>query len=268
MPEIDLNGVTLFYREAGETGTPVVFSSSYLFDHSHYDAQIEALADSHRIFAYDHRDHGRSTTMDGSYDFEQIYGDAEAFVETVVGEPCHFVGLSTGGFVGLRLGIRRPELLRSLVVLGSTADREPFGKRVEFEAMLLVLGLLGPRPLEQRIAAKMFGRHYLQDETRAEERGRWIESLVSVDRAAARRFGRAILGRASVADQLSAITSPVLVIAGALDRAISPRRSRQTAEAIPGADFVLIADAGHLSTIERPQRVSELLRSFFVKVDG
>jgi len=56
---------------------------------------------------------------------ENLYSDAVGFIEALDCAPCHFVGLSTGGFIGLRIGIRRPDLVKSLVLMDTSADDEP-----------------------------------------------------------------------------------------------------------------------------------------------
>ncbi len=125
MPEVDLDGVRLSFVERGSGAETVVFSHSYLLDHRHFEPQVAALEDRFRVLAYDHRDHGGSERPDGPYEMDAIYVDAVRFVEAMCDGPVHFVGLSTGGFVGVRLGIRRPDLLRSLVLMGTSAENEP-----------------------------------------------------------------------------------------------------------------------------------------------
>ena len=109
MPEIALNGTRLHYVEAGEGADTVVFSHSYLVDHRHFEPQIEALSDRFRVLAYDHRGHGRSGPAAPGCSMETIYEDGLAFLEALGEGPLHWVGLSTGGFVGMRIASRRPE---------------------------------------------------------------------------------------------------------------------------------------------------------------
>ena len=151
MPTVELPGVRLSFVERGSGPETVVVSHSYLVDHRHFEAQIAALEGRYRALAYDHRDHGESARTSAPYDMEALYEDAVAFVEETSDGPVHWVGLSTGGFVGVRLGIRRPDLLRSLVLMDTSAEAEPWLNRLKYKLMLAVLPWIGFRPLSRDI---------------------------------------------------------------------------------------------------------------------
>lgn len=262
MPQIDLPGVRLHYVERGSGEETVVFSHSYLVDHRHFEPQIAALEDRYRVLAYDHRDHGGSERMSEPYDLEDVYADAVAFLEATCDGPVHFVGLSTGGFVGERLGIRRPDLLRSLVLMDTSAEAEPWPSRLKYHLMLAVLPWLGFRPLIGETMTAMFGSRFLRDPARREEREEWKARIMAGEPAALVRFGRAIFSRDSVQQELGRISVPTLVVVGEHDRATPPARVRRLAEAIPGARLEVVPHAGHLCTVEEPEAVDALLGSF------
>jgi pimeloyl-ACP methyl ester carboxylesterase len=260
MPDVSVNGIRLHYVETGQGPETVVFSHSYLVDHRHFEAQIAGLADGYRVLAYDHRDHGGSERMTRPYGMEDIYADGVAFLEAVAPKPCHWVGLSTGGFVGLRLAIRRPDRLRSLVVMDSAGDAEPWPNRVKYGLLLAVVRFVGFGPVLGEAMKAMFGRKTLQDPERRDFRTLWRQRLTANGRRAVVRFGRAIFRRDSVEEQLGSIRVPTLVARGDQDRAVSEERARWTADAIPGARYRTLPGAGHLSTLERPDLVTEMLR--------
>ncbi|MGD2113914.1 MAG: alpha/beta fold hydrolase [Acidobacteriota bacterium] len=266
MPEIDLPGVRLHYVERGSGAETAVFSHSYLVDHRHFEPQITALEDRYRILAYDHRDHGESEHLSGAdrgpYGMEEIYADAVAFLEATCDGPVHWVGLSTGGFVGVRLGIRRPDLLRSLTLMDTSAEAEPTLSRLKYNLMLAVLPWIGFRPLIGETMKAMFGPRFLRDPERREERELWKARMMANDRRALVRFGRAIFSRDDVSAEAGGITVPTLVMVGERDRATPPARARRLAGSIPGARLEIIPHAGHLSTVEEPEAVNAVLGAF------
>ena len=67
---------------------------------------------------------------------------------------------------------------------------------------------------------------------------------------------RTLLGR------LPDVRIPVLVVWGAADRMVPPEHGKAYAEAIPGAQFLLITDAGHLPQLETPAELLAAVREF------
>lgn len=71
--------------------------------------------------------------------------------------------------------------------------------------------------------------------------------------------------RDGVLDRLDGIEAPALVVHGEED-VFEIERARETAERLPNGRLAAIPDAGHLSNLERPDRVTEALREFLADV--
>ncbi len=268
MPHVRVNGTSLHYVEAGPADAPpVVLSHSFLVDHRQYDAQIEMLAAHFRVIAYDHRDHGRSARARTDYTIDVLTTDAVELVRTLGAAPCHWVGLSTGGFVGLRIALRFPELLRRLVLMDTSATGESAYHRTRYGALLWVLRNVGVRAVTGAGMKAMFGPTFLRDPAFARQREVWRDRIRDVDPHAMSRFGRAIFTRPDLSAELDRIDIPTLVLVGEDDRPQPPSRARALAAGIPGARLRTIPGAGHLSTVEQPALVNAALRDFLVDGD-
>ena len=77
---------------------------------------------------------------------------------------------------------------------------------------------------------------------------------------------RAILGRRDQSGTLGALTVPALVLGGALDTLTPPQASRDMAELIPDAELVIMEEIGHLSTIEAPDEVTDILNAYLARL--
>jgi 3-oxoadipate enol-lactonase len=174
----------------------------------------------------------------------------------------HWVGLSMGGFVGMRLAARHPALLRSLVLLGSSADAEEPGRKGEYRTLAGVQRVVGIRPIAGRVAAHVFGRSFLADPAARPVVAEWRQRLVRADRAGIHRAVTAVADRAPVTAELRAITAPTLVVVGDEDTATPPARSERIAAGITGARLELLDHCGHTSTLERPGPVTALLTDY------
>ncbi|HEX8951351.1 MAG TPA: alpha/beta fold hydrolase [Polyangia bacterium] len=261
MPMLAVDGVELHYEERG-SGAPVVFSHGLLWTGGMFDAQVAALSSRYRCIAYDHRGQGRSGTSPAPYDMEQLTADAATLIEKLGAGPCHFVGLSMGGFVGMRLAARRPELLRTLTLVETAADGEPRWNVPKYRALSLVARALGFGPVVGAVMRIMFGATFLRDPARAELRARMRDELVALDVARVEAALAAVVRRRPILPELSRITTPTLVLHGDEDRAIVMPRAAEMARAIRGARLVIIPRAGHTSSVEAPEAVTRELAAF------
>ena len=262
MSKITVNGVTLHYEEKGSGLETIVFSHSYLLDNTHFAPQIEALGDRYRCIAYDHRGHGQSQAPKDGYDMENLYNDAVALIEALNCAPCHFVGLSTGGFIGMRIGIRRPELLASLILMDTTAEAEREKNVRQFKLLMPIGRWLGWWLVINKVMSIFFAEKFLTDPGRQDEVRYWKELITSGNKKALIQFGMGIFTRASVFEELSKITTPTLVVVGEKDIARPLSEAQRTVEKIHGATLVIIPEAAHLCTIEEPAAVTEAIEEF------
>lgn len=262
MPKILTNDAQLHYEEAGSGTETIVFSHSYLADNSHFNPQIQKLKSRFRCLAFDHRGHGQSEIKKDGYDMENLYADAVGFIEALDCAPCHFVGLSTGGFIGLRIGIRRPDLVKSLVLMDTSADDEPQEALRQYRQMLFVARWFGFWPLIGRLMPIFFASKFLNDPARIHEVKEWRRRFVSNNRLAMYKFGQGIFTRTSIYEELDKIRTPTLVVVGAEDVPQPPVNAKRIANKIPGAKLTVIPEAGHICTVEEPLAVTSAIEDF------
>ncbi|HEY2744920.1 MAG TPA: alpha/beta fold hydrolase [Polyangia bacterium] len=261
MPWLGVDGVELHYEERG-AGPPIVFSHGLLWSAAMFDAEVAALSSRYRCIAYDHRGQGRSASSPTPYDMERLTDDAAALIEKLGAAPCHFVGLSMGGFVGMRLAARRPELLKTLTLIETAADKEPRLNVPKYRALALVARLVGLRPVAGAVMRIMFGATFLGDAARAPVRERMRGELLALDVPRVEAALRAVVDRQPIAPELARIKTPTLVLHGDEDRAIVMPRAEKMARAIAGAHLVVIPRAGHTSSVEAPEAVTRALGEF------
>src|SRR5258708_16170156 len=125
MPIIRVNGTALYYEEHGTGPETIVFAHGLLWSCRMFDDQVAALKDRYRCIAFDFRGQGQSEVTRDGYDMETLYEDAAALIEALDCAPCHFVGLSMGGFIPMRLAARRPDLVKPLALLENCPDPQP-----------------------------------------------------------------------------------------------------------------------------------------------
>ncbi len=266
MPDIALNGTTLHYEDTGpgSTGQTIAFSHGLLWSTELFAPQIAALRDRYRCIAWDHRGQGKSAT-DHRRDIgmELVWQDAVALLRAVGGGPVHLVGLSMGGFVAMRVAARCPELVRSLILLETSADPEPLENVRRYRLLTAVVRAVGPRVVRSRASEIMLGKSILSDPARKKEVARYAEIM-----SARRDIWRAVNGvvdRAGVYDELARIRTPTLVIVGEEDVATPPPKAERIVAAIAGAKLARIPRAGHSSPVEEPAAITDVIQTFLAR---
>lgn len=271
MPNLRVNGANLWYQEHGAGPETIVFAHGLLWDGRMFDAQVAALKGRYRCITFDFRGQGQSEVTAGGYDMDTLSDDAAALIEALGAAPCHFVGLSMGGFIGMRLAARRPGLIRSLVLMETSADPEPAENAPKYRAMGLVGRVFG-RPgfglVSGRVMRIMFGRKFLEDPARAAERAEWRRRLMSNHRLGITRALGGVIDRKPVYDELGGIACPTLVMVGDQDVATVPAKAERIHAAIPGSRLMVIPGAGHTSSVEEPEFVNAALTEFLSSVSA
>ena len=116
------DGVALGYDVTGpDDGAPVVFANALGTTLAIWDQVAALLPAGLRIIRYYMRGHGASDAPDGPYSMGQLVSDAEAVCDAAGVRDALFIGLSVGGMVAQGLAVKRPDLIRALVLSNTAA---------------------------------------------------------------------------------------------------------------------------------------------------
>ena len=267
MPVMQLNSVQISYQDSGPRDAPaILLAHSLFFDHRMFEHQIAHFSDRYRVVVYDQRGHGDSPhPADGRYDMDTLTDDAAALIESLRLGAVHVVGNSMGGFIALRLGARRPELVRSVTAVGSSADKEH--KVEQYRPLVEALKQHGAAPVVEPLMYTMFGDTTLSDASRAGLRETWRSRMAALPSTIG-EAAEAVVERRGVTDELSRIKAPVLAIAGAEDHAYTVELSEQIARLSIRGDCVVVGAAGHSTCLEAPEPVNRALAAHFGRAEA
>jgi 3-oxoadipate enol-lactonase len=266
MPKLRVNGVELYYEDVGSGPQTIVFAHGLLWSCRMFDAQIVALKDRYRCVSFDFRGQGQTEVTKGGYDMGTLYEDAAALIEALNLAPCHFAGLSMGGFIGMRLAARRPELLRALILVETSADPEPAANIPRYRQLGMVARYIGLRPVAGRVMPILFGRTFMTDPARAADRKLWQQRMAGNDKQGVKRALNGVIERKPIYEDLGRIALPTLILVGDEDVATVPAKAQRIHEAIAGSRLVTIPHAGHTSGVEQPQAVTSAIEEFHASV--
>ncbi|MCE9605718.1 MAG: alpha/beta hydrolase [Planctomycetia bacterium] len=263
MKPITVDGVRLAVFDEGR-GTPVFFAHGFPLSHAMWNAQLKPFAERYRVIAPDLRGFGASEVVPGKTTMRRLADDCAAVLdELAVREPVVFCGLSMGGYVAWQFAKQHADKLRALVLCDTKAAADTTEAAETRRKMADHVLKYGTGAVAEAMPAKLFAAetHRSHPEIVAGIRNT-IESTNALGLAAA-QLGMA--EREDMRDYLPKITVPTLVVVGRED-VISPVEEMQAiAAAIPGAQFQVIENAGHMSPMENPAEFNRLVSAF---IDG
>ena len=242
MPKVDIGDAQINYEEAG-SGEPVMLVPGLGGGGNVWHRQIPAFSEDFRVITHDHRGCGRSTYSMIEYSVTQMAEDALRLMDRLGIERAHWVGHSTGGAMGQIVAQDYPDRLRSLVLSATWAGHDPYFQRA-FAVRRSVLTGLGIEAYARHSLLALHCPWYIteNDSRISEEEGHLSTSDQPVEIIVRRIDAICAFDRRS---RLAEISAPTLVIV-AEDDIVTPRYlSDEIAEAVPGAEKVILPTGGH-----------------------
>jgi 3-oxoadipate enol-lactonase len=254
----DTNGIQTRYSLTGPAGAPVVVLSHGLAaDLTMWHPQIEALSRSFTVIAYDIRGHGGSGATPGDYSLALLAHDVLALLDALDIDKAHYVGLSLGGMIGQQFGAAHGERLASLTLCATTSD----APKASWQARIVEARQIGVPPLVEATVDRWVTPAFKQAHPELMAQMRAMVLGTSLDGY----LGCAAAIRdMTIAEGLSRIVAPTLVIAGTADTSTPLTVLERIAGSIRGAELQTIPDAAHMPTMERPDLCNPLLERFLL----
>jgi len=225
---------------------------------SDWDALAERLSGSRRVIAYDNRGSGASTVTPAPYTCAQLARDAVALLDHLDVERADVLGMSLGGMIAQELALGWPDRVNRLV-LGCThcglehaarPDRDA-GRAfaMETDDWAERMAALAPFAFADGVDADLLDR-FIEKKSRDVQDPEGYRGQIA-----------AVLVHDTY-DRLPQIACPTLIVTGDGDRVIPGASSDALHERIPGSRLEVIAGAGHLFFLERPEESLRLLEDF------
>jgi pimeloyl-ACP methyl ester carboxylesterase len=249
----DVNGVRLYYEEHGH-GFPVLLTHGYGSNAAAWTPQVPALSANHRLITWDARGHGRSASPSRP----ELYSDAHTIVDmsallglldisqAVIG------GLSMGGYMSMQFALAHPEKTAALIVCDTGPGYKNVAARREWNQSMTVRA----DALIEHGAAALGDSPEVTTVRQLHTSG---QGLALAGRGMVVQHHRGVIGR------LDQIEAPTLVLVGEHDEAFL-NGINYIATHVPGAQKVVIPDAGHSSNIDNPAAFDAAVLEFLHRV--
>ncbi len=259
MPFVRVNRIRMYYEAYGQ-GEPVVLIGGLGSQVQSWATQVPIYSEHFKVVVLDNRGAGKTDKPDEPYSLEQMADDVAMLMDAIGIESAHIVGKSMGGMIGQWLGIKYPEKVRKLVLGCTCAARDEVGDEI-LRLGREIASKLGMKAVWLAALFWGYSRVYIERnlptirsaKSMIEESPQVIRGYLRQNEACERHNTSKLVGK---------IKAPTLVMLGERDLIVSPSRSRELAELIPGARLVAFPDVGHGFWRERQEEVDRIVLEF------
>jgi 3-oxoadipate enol-lactonase len=253
----------LHYEISGPADGPVVVLGPSMGTTLHmWQPMLDAVGERWRVIRFDHRGHGGTPGPAGPYTIEDLGRDVLDLLDTLDLARVSYCGLSLGGMIGAWLGVHAPERIDRLALLCTAAYLPPAEGWLTRAATVRATG--GTESVAEAVLARWFTAPFLASrvEERMDEVAQYRKMLTGIAAEGYAGCCEAIASMDQRAD-LPRIGAPTLVVSGLADPSTPPEFGEEIALRVPGARFVVVEQAAHLASVERPAEVGRLVAAHF-----
>jgi pimeloyl-ACP methyl ester carboxylesterase len=256
---LKINGLNLHIEDRGNTdGVPLVFLHSWAGSIRSWRYVIEKLPSRLRPIAIDHRGWGKSESPSSGFGLADLASDVKEVVKALELSRYVLIGHSMSGKVAQLIASERPEKLAGLILVAPAAPG-PMHRPLDVREGM-VKAMNSDAAIQQAIDNMLTAKR-LSPELNAQI----IEDGMRGSPEAKRAWPLAT-SQEDITEQAGRIEVPTLVISGELDKVDPAAELRsELLPYIPHAEMKIIPGTGHLSPLESPIEVAELIKYFLDK---
>ncbi|HEY1746845.1 MAG TPA: alpha/beta fold hydrolase [Xanthobacteraceae bacterium] len=265
MPFFVSRGQKLHYEVVGH-GKPLVLLHGVTNYGMAWTPQLSRLLyEGYRVVVPDLAGHGMSQLAANKTTVRELAADVAELLDDLSEPSAALCGLSLGGMVAQQFACDYPGRATALVIANSrpNANTPELVRAVEGWSALLTQPN-GPQRRLEAVWPKLVNAPFRQTEAGAQTYREW-------HRVAAGLSGQSLCNVAigftefDAREGLAKLEVPSLVIAGEFDELFPADISRQSADLIPGAEFSVIAGAGHISNVDSAEAFTLLSTAFLAR---
>jgi 3-oxoadipate enol-lactonase len=260
MPTVKANDINIYYEIHGE-GEPLLMIQGYSFYSGHWMTLVPEMAAHFKAIIFDNRGTGRTDKpVEPPYTMKMMAADAKGLLDAIGIDKANVFGVSMGGMIAQEFALTYPDAVFNLIIGCSTCGgTESVAPTAEARAFLFnpEMAKFSVEERARATAPWLWTRDFIDANPQA------VDALVSITTKyptppeGFAGHAQAIMSH-NTCDRLPQIKVPTLVIAGDSDRLIPPENSKVIASKIPGAELVIVPNAGHGFT-ESPDAATAIL---------
>lgn len=246
MPTVDSDGISIYYETHGE-GPAILLSHGFSATSQMWKPQVQALSQGHTLITWDFRGHGQSDSPKelDLYSESLTTGDMAAILDETGFETAVVGGLSLGGYMSLAFYADYPQRVKGLLIIDTgpgfknDAARENWNRYAESAAQGI-----------EESGGDTSGSPERMQSVHCDIRG-----VANAGRTMLKQYN------ARVIESLPVIKVPTIVVVGENDEGFITSTDYMVSK-ITGARKLVIANAGHASSMDQPEVFNQGILAF------
>ncbi|UGY08610.1 alpha/beta fold hydrolase [Phyllobacterium pellucidum] len=233
-----VNGIEMYYAVYGK-GPPVLLIHGGLGYADIWGAQVADLSKDHMVIVAESRGHGRSTRTADPYSYDLMASDYVALLDYLKVDKAAIVGWSDGGIIGIDIAMKHPEKLTK--VFAQAANTKVDGVKPDVMQNKTFAGYIDHAG---QVYKKISPTPDQYDAFVEQISGMWASQPNWTD------------------DDLKKINTPIAIVLGDHDEAITREHTDYMAKTIPGAKLIILDNASHFAMVQDPEGYNKAVRDF------
>lgn len=255
-----VNSVEIGYDDVGAAnGVPVLFIHAFPLNRTMWAPQVSAMVERCRCVAADLRGFGESVRQP-PYEMAQYADDLAGLLDLLQLPKVVVVGCSMGGYVAFEFWRRYRDRVRAMVLVDTRASADTEEAKQRRRQQIELVRAEGSTAIANAQIASMVGKTTREKQPDTYDAVHRLIAQAPVDGVAGAL--EAMMKRPDSTPDLALIDVPTLVVVGDEDAITPVKEARAMHEQIPGSLLQIIANAGHLSSLERPAAFNHVLTEF------
>lgn len=258
MPTAQVNDNTIHYTDTG-SGKPVILLHGFPLDGRIWAGQADRLAERYRVIVPDLPGFGQSTAAK-PFSIQSMAQDVRQLARELDALPCAVAGLSMGGYVALAWSKLCPTDIAALMLVDTKPQADSAEARQNRNRMIELAGSGGSLAIADEMIKSLLAPQVLSNDPDTVQR---LRQMIEHQPPQTIQWALAAMrDREDLADFVTSIADPTLIVVGEKDQLTTPDMARALQETISQSQLKIIPDAGHLTPLERPQETADALRRF------
>jgi pimeloyl-ACP methyl ester carboxylesterase len=255
--ELKQNGYSVHYFCSGDSAKDLlIFLHPAFADHRCFDKQIDYFSKDFRIITIDMLGHGLSKVDKAKDKIDTTISHIDTIMRLEGYDKAHIVGVSMGSLIAQYYGLKHPEKVISMTILGGydiNADNSEISKAQRSEQIKWIFKALFSMNSFRRYVANV-------SVANTEEQVRFYE----MSKMFTRKSFMIMSGLGKVLQKRDSIVShyPLLIISGEKDLELAKKSSKKWHESEPKSKYSLIENSGHCANMDNSDRFNEVLMDF------